>query len=161
MALRFPRNKNSTVLWVRELVDECTRSAQDRGMLYLRASQYYYMGSYDTRAAIFNKCMGFIERLSGMLYQPTDVRFNMLYDTAAIDDVLEILSIPLLGIIPESEEVLRASNMGSPVTLNSPVSSPARAYFEAARRLKGETIPMRIPSESRGIFNKLFGRKAA
>ncbi len=33
-----------------------------------------------------------------------------------IDDVLEILSIPLLGIIPESQEVLRASNIGSPVT---------------------------------------------
>ncbi|HEV2626406.1 MAG TPA: septum site-determining protein MinD [Xanthobacteraceae bacterium] len=79
----------------------------------------------------------------------------------SIDDVLEILSIPLLGIIPESEEVLRASNIGSPVTLNSPLSAPARAYFEATRRLKGETIPVKIPSESRGIFNKLFGRKAA
>src|SRR5690348_12473878 len=82
-------------------------------------------------------------------------------DMLSIDDVLEILSVPLLGIIPESEEVLRASNVGSPVTLNSPASPPARAYFEAARRLKGETIPINIPSESRGIFNKLFGRKAA
>ena len=36
------------------------------------------------------------------------------------EDVLEILSIPLLGIIPESEEVLRASNLGAPVTLNEP-----------------------------------------
>jgi len=79
----------------------------------------------------------------------------------SIDDVLEILSIPLLGIIPESEEVLCASNVGSPVTLNAPLSSPARAYFDAARRLKGEQIPMRVPTESRGIFNKLFGRKAA
>jgi septum site-determining protein MinD len=79
----------------------------------------------------------------------------------SIDDVLEILSIPLLGIIPESEDVLRASNVGSPVTLNSPLSAPARAYFEATRRLRGETIPVKIPSESRGIFNKLFGRKAA
>jgi len=79
----------------------------------------------------------------------------------AINDVLEILSVPLLGIIPESEDVLRASNVGTPVTLNSPASPPARAYFEAARRLKGETIPMHVPSESRGIFNKLFGRKAA
>lgn len=79
----------------------------------------------------------------------------------SIDDVLEILSIPLLGIIPESEEVLRASNVGSPVTLNSPLSAPARAYFEATRRLKGEKIPVQIPSESRSIFNKLFGRKAA
>ena len=79
----------------------------------------------------------------------------------SIDDVLEILSIPLLGIIPESEEVLRASNVGSPVTLKNPASAPARAYFDAVRRLKGETIPVQVPSESRGIFNKLFGRKAA
>ncbi len=43
-----------------------------------------------------------------------------------IDDVLEILSIPLLAVIPESEEVLKASNLGSPVTLNAPQSAPAR-----------------------------------
>ena len=68
---------------------------------------------------------------------------------------------PLLGIVPESKEVLRASNVGSPVTLNSPLSAPARAYFDAARRLKGEHIPMLVPNEARGIFNKLFARKAA
>jgi septum site-determining protein MinD len=79
----------------------------------------------------------------------------------SIDDVLEILSIPLLGIVPDSQDVLRASNVGSPVTLNDPMSAPARAYFDAARRLKGEAIAMRIPSESRSFFNKLFLRKAA
>ncbi len=79
----------------------------------------------------------------------------------SIDDVLEILSVPLLGIIPESQEVLRASNVGSPVTLNNALSAASRAYFAAARRLKGETIPMQVPSESTGFFNKLFGRKAA
>ena len=42
----------------------------------------------------------------------------------SINDVLEILSTPLLGIIPESQEVLRASNVGSPVTLNDPLSAP-------------------------------------
>jgi septum site-determining protein MinD len=79
----------------------------------------------------------------------------------AIDDVLEILSCPLLGIIPESKEVMRASNVGSPVTLNNAQSAPARAYFDAARRLKGMVIPMLVPSESRGFLNTLFGRKAA
>jgi septum site-determining protein MinD len=79
----------------------------------------------------------------------------------AIDDVLEILSCPLLGIIPESKEVLRASNVGSPVTLNNAQSAPARAYFDAARRLKGLVIPMLVPSESRGFLKTLFGRKAA
>src|SRR5919197_1487837 len=48
----------------------------------------------------------------------------------SIEDVLEILSTPLLGIIPESQEVLRASNLGSPVTLNDPASGPARAYLD-------------------------------
>jgi septum site-determining protein MinD len=78
-----------------------------------------------------------------------------------VDDVLEILSIPLLGIIPESEEVLKASNLGTPVTVNNPVSAPARAYRDAVRRLKGETINMAVPNERRGFLGKLFGRRAA
>jgi septum site-determining protein MinD len=78
-----------------------------------------------------------------------------------IDDVLEILSTPLLGIVPDSEEVLRASNLGSPVTLNNPNSGPARAYFDAARRLMGEDIEMTIPTDKQGLFGKLFGRRAA
>jgi septum site-determining protein MinD len=91
-------------------------------------------------------------------YQPARAaRGEML----TIEDVLEILSIPLLGIIPESEEVLRASNVGSPVTLNNPLCAPARAYFDAERRLRGEDIPMLVPADSKGIFNKLFGRQAA
>ena len=78
-----------------------------------------------------------------------------------IDDVLEILSTPLLGVVPDSEEVLRASNLGSPVTLNNPNSGPARAYFDAARRLMGEDIEMTIPTDKQGLLGKLFGRRAA
>ena len=78
-----------------------------------------------------------------------------------IADVLEILSLPLLGIIPESEEVLRASNLGSPVTLNDATSAPARAYTDAARRLKGHDVPMSIPTDRKGFLDKLFGRRAA
>ena len=78
-----------------------------------------------------------------------------------IDDVLDILSTPLLGIIPESEEVLHASNVGSPVTLNNAASAPARAYVDAARRLMGEDVPMTIPSDRKGLLEKLFGRRAA
>jgi septum site-determining protein MinD len=77
------------------------------------------------------------------------------------EDVLEILSIPLLGIIPESQEVLRASNIGSPVTLSSPESAPARAYFDAARRLRGELVPMDVPEERRGLVQRLFSRRVA
>jgi len=91
------------------------------------------------------------------------------YDTARAarnemlktEDILEILSIPLLGIIPESEEVLRASNVGAPVTLNNPNSAPARAYFDAARRLKGEQVEVVVPLERKGIMSRLFGRRVA
>ncbi|MGK2922990.1 MAG: septum site-determining protein MinD [Methyloceanibacter sp.] len=82
-------------------------------------------------------------------------------DMLNVDDVIDILSLPLLGIIPESDEVLRASNLGSPVTINNPKSAPARAYGDAARRLMGEDVPMAFPTDRSGIFSKLFGRKAA
>jgi septum site-determining protein MinD len=78
-----------------------------------------------------------------------------------VEDVLEILSTPLLGIIPESEEVLRASNLGTPITIGNPASAPARAYQDAARRLLGETVEMTIPSERKGLLGKLFPRRAA
>ncbi len=79
----------------------------------------------------------------------------------AIDDVLEILSTPLLGIIPESQGVLRASNVGSPVTINEPTNPAARAYAEAARRLEGEDLPVALPVDKRGFLDRILGRKAA
>ncbi|MGU3536622.1 septum site-determining protein MinD [Methylobacterium sp. A54F] len=82
-------------------------------------------------------------------------------DMLKTEDVLEILSIPLLAIIPESQEVLRASNLGCPVTLNNPLCPPARAYIDAARRLKGEEVPMSVPSERKSLLGKLFMRRAA
>jgi septum site-determining protein MinD len=90
-----------------------------------------------------------------------DVARAMRGEMLRIDDVLEILSTPLLGIIPESQAVLRASNLGSPVTLNEPTNAAARAYVEAARRLDGEEIPMVLPTDRRGILDRLLGRRAA
>ena len=78
-----------------------------------------------------------------------------------IEDVLEILATPLLGIVPESQDVLRASNVGSPVTLNNPTSSPARAYIDATRRLLGETVEMTVPADRVGLMNRLLRRRAA
>jgi septum site-determining protein MinD len=79
----------------------------------------------------------------------------------SIDDILEILATPLLGIIPESQDVLRASNVGSPVTLNNADSAPARAYTDAARRLMGQEVAMVVPTERKGLMNRLLGRRAA
>jgi septum site-determining protein MinD len=75
-----------------------------------------------------------------------------------VEDVGEILSIPLLGVIPESESVLRASNTGTPVAFDD--DSPAgRAYLDAVARFLGETREMRfVKPERRNLFRVLFGR---
>jgi septum site-determining protein MinD len=78
-----------------------------------------------------------------------------------VEDVLEILAIPLLGIFLESPDVLTASNLGRPITLHNPACAAARAYADSARRLLGETIAVVAPSERRGFMSRLFGRKAA
>ena len=77
-----------------------------------------------------------------------------------IEDVLEILAVPLLGIIPESQAVLRASNVGTPVIMDGP-SSAATAYEDAVARLTGEQVEMRVLSDRRpGLFQRLLGRTA-
>jgi septum site-determining protein MinD len=75
-----------------------------------------------------------------------------------IDDVKEILSIPVLGVVPESETVLKASNTGMPVILDT--ESPAgRAYDDAVARFLGEQREMRfVKAERRGFLRAIFGR---
>jgi septum site-determining protein MinD len=79
----------------------------------------------------------------------------------SVADVLEILSIPLLGIIPESEDILRASNVGAPITISGATSQAGRAYDDAARRLTGESVPMSVPGEKKSFFDRFLGRRAA
>jgi septum site-determining protein MinD len=67
----------------------------------------------------------------------------------------------VLGIIPESQDVLKASNVGTPVTLNNAESAPARAYIDASRRLMGEEVAMVVPTERKGFMGRLLGRRAA
>ncbi len=81
-------------------------------------------------------------------------------DMMTIDDMLEILSIPLLGVIPESTAVLRASNVGMPVVLEGK-STAGQAYEDAVTRLIGEQLEMRIqPMERPSLFRRLLGREA-
>jgi septum site-determining protein MinD len=77
-----------------------------------------------------------------------------------VDDVLEILAIPLLGIIPESPSVLKASNIGQPVVFDE-TSAAGRAYHDAVGRFLGENIEHRFTTtERRGLFARMFGRPA-
>ena len=80
-----------------------------------------------------------------------------------VEDVIEILAIPLLGVVVESPEVLTASNLGCPIPLQNPKAAAARAYVEAAGRLMGQVAPVTVPTaEPKGGFmSRLFGRKAA
>jgi len=77
-----------------------------------------------------------------------------------VEDVLEILAIPLLGVVSESPDVLTASNLGFPVTLHNPAAPAARAYSLAARKLLGEEVRAE-PAGKRGLMSRLFGRRAA
>jgi septum site-determining protein MinD len=67
----------------------------------------------------------------------------------------------LLGIIPDNEEVLRASNVGSPIVLHNAACAAGRAYIDAAQRLCGGDVPISVPSDQKSLFRKLFGRRAA
>ena len=82
-------------------------------------------------------------------------------DMLSVEDVLDILSIPLLGIVPESKDVLRASNIGAPVSIGNLTSPAAIAYIDAARRLGGVPVPLIRPVERKSLFGRIFTRRAA
>ncbi len=77
-----------------------------------------------------------------------------------IDDVLEILAIPLLGVIPQDKAVLEASNVGMPVVLDEKADA-GKAYADAVGRLLGEKIEMRfVTPPKKGLFDWLLRRSA-
>jgi septum site-determining protein MinD len=77
-----------------------------------------------------------------------------------VEDVQDILAVPLLGIIPECPSVLQASNVGTPVILDEK-SQAGRAYAEAVSRLLGDDIPVTVPRGSkRGLIDRLLRRTA-
>lgn len=77
-------------------------------------------------------------------------------DMLGVDDVLEILGIPLLGVIPESTSVLDASNQGIPVILEDN-SEAGMAYDDLVARFVGEERPHRfLTLEKKGLFKRLF-----
>lgn len=88
-------------------------------------------------------------------YAPSRVKLG---EMLSVDDIQEILSLHLLGVIPESPSVLNASNSGMPVILDE--KSPAgQAYQDIVARYLGENRPHRfIEHEKKGIFGKIFGK---
>lgn len=98
------------------------------------------------------------ERVSEFLlltrYSPARVETG---EMLSIGDVEEVLGLKTIGVIPESPDVLNASNKGEPVILDME-SNAGQAYDDAVARLLGEERPMRFTqAEKKGFFSKLFG----
>jgi septum site-determining protein MinD len=75
----------------------------------------------------------------------------------SLEDIQEILRIPLIGVIPESETVLDASNQGTPA-VHLKGTDVSEAYKDVISRFLGEQVPMRfITAEKPGFFKRLFG----
>ena len=75
----------------------------------------------------------------------------------SIADVEEVLGLKTIGVVPESGDVLNASNKGEPVIMDAE-SNAGQAYDDAVARLLGEQRPMRFTQlEKKGFFSKLFG----
>ncbi len=75
-------------------------------------------------------------------------------------DVQEILRVPIIGVIPESEIVLQSSNQGKP-TIHLKDSDAAQAYLDVVDRFLGQSeLPLRfVDYEKPGLFKRLFGGK--
>lgn len=94
------------------------------------------------------------EHLLVTRYNPERVSEGEMLSVA---DVEEILAIPLLGVIPESEAVLKASNQGTPVILDAQAEA-GQAYADAVERLLGEQRPLRFTDvQKKGFFKRLLG----
>ena len=87
-------------------------------------------------------------------YSPMMVKRGEMLSVA---DVLELLGIPLLGVIPESKAVLQSSNKGTPAILDE-TTDVAQAYQDVVTRFLGQELQHRfIDEEKRGFFGRLFG----
>ena len=83
------------------------------------------------------------------------VRMDMVKrgDMMSIDDVMDILAIPMLGAIPDDEAIVISTNQGEP--LAGMPSPSGQAYLDICKRLLGEEIPLTSPDMSHGIFSRL------
>jgi septum site-determining protein MinD len=75
-------------------------------------------------------------------------------DMLDVDEILSVLAIDLLGIVADDDSVIRASNSGEPIALD-PTSKASLAYRNIARRILGESVPLQLLEEDKGVFTKV------
>jgi septum site-determining protein MinD len=89
-------------------------------------------------------------------YNPTRVQDGHML---SLEDIQDILRIPLIGVIPESEDVLQASNQGVPAVLLDK-SDVAEAYKDVVDRFLGKEVPLRFTEAAKqGLLQRVFGRR--
>ncbi len=88
------------------------------------------------------------------------VRPNMMasQEMLSIEDVQSILSLPLLGIVLEDEQVIISTNRGEPLTLSDAKSPAKKCYVNVSERLRGEKIPIIDPKNEGNSFKDKFMR---
>lgn len=94
------------------------------------------------------------EHLLVTRYDPKRVSVG---EMLSVDDIQEILRIPLIGVIPESESILQASNSGTPA-IHMEKTDVAEAYKDVVARFMGEDLPIRFTTaEKQSFLKRLFG----
>ena len=71
-----------------------------------------------------------------------------------VDDIVDLLSIDLIGVVPDDEYIITQTNKGEPVIKNKKAPS-GKAYIETAKRILGENIDVTIPGRETGFFAKI------
>lgn len=96
-----------------------------------------------------------VQRLLVTRYDPVRVQRG---ECLSLDDIKDVLGIPVIGVIPESPAVLTSTNMGQPVILQTS-DNAAEAYRDCVKRFLGENVELRFTQpEEKGFFSRLFGR---
>ena len=83
--------------------------------------------------------------------RPEMVRKGKMMD---VDDIVDLLSIELIGVVPDDEYIITQTNKGEPAVINKKAPS-GKAYLEIAKRVLGENIEVTMPGNEKGFFAKL------
>jgi septum site-determining protein MinD len=75
----------------------------------------------------------------------------------SVEDLVDILKVPLLGVVPEEQKLVDFTNKGDPIVLEESYDV-SKAIMDMARRITGESVPIKYYGDKKGLLEKLFGR---
>ena len=96
-------------------------------------------------------------RLVSRLYDENNMileDFEVYKNTISVDDIVDLLSIDLIGVVPDDEYIITQTNKGEPVIQNRKAPS-GKAYLEIAKRVLGENIEVTIPGREKGFLSRI------